>query len=53
MHNWLDEYAYRIDLNIFPFVVVAIIMMMLVAILISATVRKIAVTSPVNSLRTE
>ena len=53
LNNWLNDYAYRITLNLYPFALVALVMMVLVAVLIFARVRKIAVTNPVNSLRTE
>jgi hypothetical protein len=47
MHKLVDEYAYRIDLNIFPFVVVAIIMMMWLRYLFRNS-QKIAVTIPLK-----
>lgn len=53
MKSWLNDFAYRINLNLFPFAAVALSMMVLVALLISARVSKIAITSPVKSLRTE
>lgn len=53
MKSWLNDYAYRINLNLLPFAIVALAMVVLIALLISARVSKIAVTSPVKSLRTE
>jgi putative ABC transport system permease protein len=53
IHNWLNNYAYRIHLTLFPFALVALVIMVLIALLIYARVRKIAITSPANSLRTE
>jgi putative ABC transport system permease protein len=53
IHNWLNNYAYRIHLTLIPFALVALVIMVLIALLIYARVRKIAITSPANSLRTE
>ncbi len=53
LHNWLNNYAYRIDLTIFPFLIVGLILLALVAILISIKTIKTALTNPVKSLRTE
>jgi putative ABC transport system permease protein len=53
MNRWLNDYAYRINLNLVPFVVVASVIMILTTLLISLRVTKIAVANPVKSLRTE
>ncbi len=51
--NWLNNYAYRIKLNVFPFLIVAITLAMLVAILILIKTMRTAASNPVKSLRTE
>ncbi len=53
MKNWLNDYAYRINLTLLPFAAVALSMMVLIALIISARASKIAITNPVKSLRTE
>ncbi len=53
LRNWLNNYAYRIDLSLFPFIMVGLILLVLVMMLISAKTIKTAFTNPVKSLRSE
>ncbi|MCW5911670.1 MAG: ABC transporter permease [Cyclobacteriaceae bacterium] len=50
---WLQGYAYRVEQNIFPFVLAAGFMLTAAFILISIQCFKAAVANPVNSLRSE
>jgi len=53
LRNWLNNYAYRIDLTLTPFLVVGFILLILVSTVISIRSIKIALMNPVKSLRTE
>jgi putative ABC transport system permease protein len=53
LSKWLNNYAYRINLNLFPFLAVGLILMALVVILVSIKTMKTALMNPVKSLRTE
>ena len=51
--NWLGNYAYRIPLNIFPFISVSLILALLIAVLLILKTARTALSNPVNNLRTE
>lgn len=53
MHNWLENYAYRIDITATPFIISIICLGSITALLICVQTIKAAVTNPVKSLRTE
>jgi putative ABC transport system permease protein len=53
LRNWLNNYAYRINLTLFPFIAVGCILLILVAGMVSIKTVKTALTNPVNSLRSE
>ncbi|HEV7334201.1 MAG TPA: FtsX-like permease family protein [Flavisolibacter sp.] len=53
MQQWLNDYAYRIQLTYLPFVISIAVLLLLAAILISLQASKIAVDNPAKSLRTE
>ncbi|RYZ48603.1 MAG: FtsX-like permease family protein [Chitinophagaceae bacterium] len=53
MQQWLNDYAYRIQLTYVPFVVSIAVILLLAAILIALQTAKIAVENPSKSLRTE
>ncbi|WP_212000913.1 ABC transporter permease [Chitinophaga sp. HK235] len=53
LRQWLMNYAYRIDLNLFPFVAVAVSLVVLVCMIVWGMTRRLAVMNPVKSLRTE
>ncbi|MGN6619303.1 MAG: ABC transporter permease [Ilyomonas sp.] len=53
MNNWLQEYAYRVNITAQPFVVSIICLGLITALLICMQTIKAALTNPVNSLRSE
>ncbi len=53
MHNWLQGYAYRIDVTATPFIISIICLGLITALLICIQTIKAAVANPVKSLRTE
>jgi putative ABC transport system permease protein len=53
VNNWLNNYAYRIQLNFIPFLLVSFVLALLVAALIVIKTISTATANPVNSLRTE
>jgi putative ABC transport system permease protein len=53
LNSWLNNYAYRIQLTLLPFVAVGLILLLMVAALISFKTVRTALTNPVKSLRTE
>lgn len=53
MHNWLQAYAYRIDITAMPFVVSIGLLALITGVLISLQTVKAANANPVKSLRTE
>jgi putative ABC transport system permease protein len=53
LRNWLNNYAYRINLTASPFLIVGLILLVLVSAVISIRSIKIALMNPVKSLRTE
>jgi putative ABC transport system permease protein len=53
LHRWLDQYVYRIDLNLVPFLLAGVGMAVVVSLLIAARAFGTASASPVKSLRTE
>ena len=53
MHNWLQAYAYRIDITAMPFVVAIGLLALVTGVLISLQTVKAANANPVKSLRTE
>jgi ABC-type antimicrobial peptide transport system permease subunit len=53
MHNWLQQYAFRVNISIWMFASVGLIVLLLTLIVVSLNTMKAAVTNPVKSLRTE
>ncbi len=53
MSNWLENYKYRININLWLFVVVGIAMFALTLVVVSLNTIKAATGNPVKSLRTE
>jgi predicted permease len=53
MNNWLDKYTYHIQISIWLFAVVGILILLLTLIVVSLNTVKAAVANPVKSLRTE
>ncbi|PWT97424.1 MAG: cell division protein FtsX [Bacteroidetes bacterium] len=53
MHAWLQDFAYRINMNPLIFVVTGILILLIAFITISFQSTKAAISNPVKSLRTE
>jgi uncharacterized membrane protein len=53
MHNWLNGYAYRIDITGYPFLISILLLTILTVVLITLQTIKAAISNPVKSLRTE
>jgi putative ABC transport system permease protein len=53
MNKWLQSFAYRIDLNIWMFILVAVIALLFAFVTICYNTVKASVANPVKSLRTE
>ncbi|NNV56932.1 ABC transporter permease [Limnovirga soli] len=53
MHNWLQAYAYRINITAMPFIISIVLLALLTGVLISLQTIKAANANPVNSLRAE
>ena len=53
MNNWLENFAYRIDLNFWIFVASGLLAMVLALLTVSSHAIKAAIANPVESLRYE
>jgi ABC-type antimicrobial peptide transport system permease subunit len=53
MNNWLDDYAYKIQVTPLPFIMSITTLVLVTTILISLQTRRAANASPATSLRTE
>jgi len=53
MENWLQDYAYRIDINYWVFLIAAVIAIAIALITVSFQAIKAAIANPVDSLRSE
>jgi putative ABC transport system permease protein len=53
MHSWLQDFAYRISIHWWVFIIAAVIAVLIAFFTISTQAIKAAVTNPVKSLRTE
>jgi ABC-type antimicrobial peptide transport system permease subunit len=53
MDNWLQDFAYRIDINYWIFFIAAALAVSIAMVTVSFQAIKAAVANPVNSLRTE
>jgi len=53
MHNWLQDFAYRINIQVWVFAVAGILAVMIALLTIGIQAFKAAVANPVKSLRTE
>jgi len=53
MHNWLQDFAYRINIQWWVFVVAGILAALIALITVSFQAIKAALANPVKSLRTE
>jgi putative ABC transport system permease protein len=53
MNNWLEKYTYHINISIWLFVAVGIIILLLTLLVVTLNTIKAAIANPVKSLRTE
>lgn len=53
MNNWLEKYPYRVNISIWLFGAVGIIILLLTLVVVSLNTMKAAIANPVQSLRTE
>ena len=53
MHTWLQDFAYRIDISWWVFVVAAVVALLIALLTVSFQAVKAALANPVKSLRTE
>ena len=53
MHNWLKDFAYRIDIQWWVFIVAGVLAALVAFFTVSAQALKAAVANPVKSLRSE
>jgi putative ABC transport system permease protein len=53
MNRWLQDFAYRINISWWMFVVAVTLIMLIALITVSFQSIKVAVANPVKSLRTE
>ncbi|HWH64130.1 MAG TPA: hypothetical protein VNS50_12685 [Ginsengibacter sp.] len=53
LHNWLQQYDYRITINLVVFIMTGISAIVITIITISFQAIKAAIANPVKSLRTE
>jgi len=53
MHNWLQDFAYRISIQVWVFAVAGILAILIALLTIGVQALKAAVANPVKSLRTE
>ena len=53
MHSWLQDYAYRININWWVFVIAGLAAMLIALVTVSFQAIKAAVSNPVKSLRSE
>ena len=53
MHNWLQDFAYRIDVGWWIFIVAGLAALLIALFTVSTQALKAAFTNPIKSLRTE
>ena len=53
MHSWLQDFAYRISIHWWVFIIAAVIAVLVAFFTISTQAIKAAITNPIKSLRTE
>jgi putative ABC transport system permease protein len=53
MHGWLQDFAYRITISWWVFIVAGLVALMIALLTVSFQAIKAAVANPVKSLRTE
>jgi ABC-type antimicrobial peptide transport system permease subunit len=53
MYNWLQKYTFRVDINIWLFGIVGLLVLLLTLLVVGLNTVKAAIANPVKSLRTE
>ena len=53
MNNWLQNYVYRMEMNVYIFLLVGLIVLSLSLITICVKAYKVAISNPANSIQTE
>jgi ABC-type antimicrobial peptide transport system permease subunit len=53
MYNWLQKYTFRVDINIWLFGIVGLLVLLLTLLVVGLNTIKAAIANPVKSLRTE
>lgn len=53
MNNWLEKYPYRVNISVWLFGTVGIVILLLTLVVVSLNTMKAAIANPVKSLRTE
>jgi putative ABC transport system permease protein len=53
MNNWLDKYTYRVNISIWLFGIVGVIVLLLTLVVVSLNTIRAAISNPVKSLRIE
>ena len=53
MNEWLKDFAYRIDITLWPFLLSGLIALLIAVLTVSYQSIKAALANPVNSLRSE
>jgi hypothetical protein len=53
MHSWLQKYTYHVDISIWMFGAVGVVILLLTMIVVSINTLSAATTNPVKSLRSE
>ncbi|HUC79273.1 MAG TPA: FtsX-like permease family protein, partial [Flavisolibacter sp.] len=53
MQSWLNDYANRVSISVFPFLLAIGVIVLVASLLISLQIARISVESPVKNLRTE
>jgi len=53
MHNWLEDFAYKIDISWWVFILAGVLALLIALFTISFQAIKAAIANPVKSLRTE
>ena len=53
MHSWLQEFAYRINISWFTFIIAGIAALLIAFATVSLQAIKAAIANPIKSLRTE
>jgi hypothetical protein len=53
MNNWLEKYPYRVNISIWLFGAVGLLILFLALVVVSLNTVKAAIANPVKSLRTE